>query len=215
MALKDYVKKDLIFALGAVIAKGKESDVYEALTEEGTRYALKFYKLGRISFTRVRKKRFREPTGLRSWVTANYEAARREYDALRKLEGLSPTFPRAIAYSRSTVLLEEVSGVRLSQRPELQDAKRMLLTVLDSIRKAYIEAGLVNGDLSEYNLLTDGVKFWLIDWPQAVGKSHPNSGALLEHDVLAVVRFFKRSYRVDLDPQQALLYVTGARKSLE
>ncbi len=215
MALKDYVKKDLIFALGAVIAKGKESDVYEALTEEGTRYALKFYKLGRISFTRVRKKRFRELSEMRSWMTANYEAAKREYHALRKLEGLSPTFPKVITYSRSTVLLEEISGVRLSQRPELQDAERTEREVLDSMRKAYLEAGLINGDLSEYNILTNGAQLWLIDWPQAVGKSHPNSAELLNHDVSAVVTFFRRAYQVDLDPQKALLFVEGQSARLE
>ncbi len=215
MALKDYVKKDLIFALGAIIAKGKESDVYEAVTEEGTRYALKFYKLGRTSFTKVRKKRFREESGMRSWVTANYQAAIREFHALRKLEGLSPTFPRAISYSRSTVLLEEVSGVRLSQRPELEDAARVERTVLESMRTAYLEAGLVNGDLSEYNILTDGIHLWLIDWPQAVGASHPNRGDLLEHDVTAVVTFFRRAYGVELDGQNAVLFVKGESASLE
>jgi RIO kinase 2 len=215
MALKDYVKKDLIFALGAIIAKGKESDVYEAVTEEGTRYALKFYKLGRTSFTKVRKKRFKEKSDMRSWVTANYEAASREYSALRRLEGISPTFPRVISYSRSTVLLEEVSGVRLSQRPELEDASKTERTILDSMRKAYLEAGLVNGDLSEYNILTDGVHLWLIDWPQAVDRSHPNSAELLEHDVTAVVKSFARAYSIDLDQKKALQFVRGESASLE
>ncbi|HKT22409.1 MAG TPA: RIO1 family regulatory kinase/ATPase, partial [Nitrososphaerales archaeon] len=154
MALKDYVKKDLIFALGAVIAKGKESDVYEALTEEGTVYALKLFKIGRVSFTSVRKKRVVESAEFRSWMTANYDAARREYLALKKLDGLSQVFPRAIAHSRSTVLIEEVSGVRLSQRPELQDPGSMLRTILDSMRTAFVTGGLVNADLSEYNILT-------------------------------------------------------------
>ena len=196
MALKDYVKKDLIFALGAVIAKGKESDVYEALTEEGTVYALKLYKIGRVSFTSVRKKRVREAAEFRSWMTANYDAARREYHALRKLEGLSRAFPRAVAYSRSTVLLEEVSGVRLSQRPYLQDPAGSLKAILRLMRAAYVDAGLVNADLSEYNILTDGASVWLIDWPQAVASSHPNGPELLMHDVKAVAAFFKRAYGV-------------------
>ncbi|MGP8125071.1 MAG: RIO1 family regulatory kinase/ATPase [Nitrososphaerales archaeon] len=215
MALRDYVKRDLIFALGAVIAKGKESDVYETLTEEGSPLALKFYKLGRTSFTRVRKKRFREGAEMRSWMTANYEAAKREYTALKKLEGLSQVFPRPIAFSRSTVLLEELAGVRLSQRPELGDPEAAVRTVLQSIRKAFLEAGLVNADLSEYNILTTGAAFWLIDWPQAVGASHPNCRELLEHDVTAVVRFFRKAYGVELDEKKAFLFATGERESLE
>ncbi len=215
MALKDYVKKDLIFALGAIIAKGKESDVYEALTEEGTVYALKLYKIGRVSFTNVRKKRVRESAEFRSWMTANYDAARREYHALRRLEGLSPAFPKAVSYSRSTVLLEELSGVRLSQRPYLEDPTRALTVVLDAVRTAFLKVGLVNGDLSEYNILTDGASVWLIDWPQAVSSTHPNSYELLGHDVRAVTTFFRRAYGVERDPTMALEYVGGRAARLE
>ena len=215
MALKDYVKKDLIFALGAAIAKGKESDVYEALTEEGTAYALKFYKIGRVSFTSIRKTRVREVADFRSWMTANYDAARREYDALRKLQGLSPCFPRAVAYSRSTVLLEELSGVRLSSRPYLEDPPSALRTIFEAMRTAFVRAKLVNADLSEYNILTDGASVWLIDWPQAVAASHPNGSELLMHDVKAVAAFFRRAYAVDLDPEAAFAYVTGRTEKLE
>ena len=214
MALKDYVKKDLIFALGAVIAKGKESDVYEALTEEGTVYALKLYKIGRTSFTNVRKKRVTESAEFKSWMTANYDAARREYQALKKLEGLSSVFPRAISYSRSTVLLEELAGVRLSQRPELQDPPGALRTIFESMRTAYVKGGLVNADLSEYNILTDGASVWLIDWPQAVGETHPNSADLLMHDVKAVSVFFARAYEVASDPGRVFEYVSGRTAEL-
>jgi len=215
MALKDYVKKDLIFALGAIIAKGKESDVYEALTEEGTVYALKLYKIGRISFTSIRKKRVRESAEFRSWMTANYDAAKREYHALRKLEGLGPTFPKAVGYSRSTVLLQELSGVRLSQRPQLGDPKRALRTIVESMRTAYVNAGLVNADLSEYNILTDGASIWLIDWPQAVGSGHPNSPELLLHDVKAVTTFFGRAYNEKWDANGVFQYVSGQTEILE
>ncbi|HYC11074.1 MAG TPA: RIO1 family regulatory kinase/ATPase [Nitrososphaerales archaeon] len=215
MALKDYVKKDLIFALGAIIAKGKESDVYEALTEEGAVYALKLYKIGRISFTSIRKKRVRENAEFRSWMTANYDAARREYDALRKLEGLSAAFPKAVAYSRSTVLLEELSGVRLSQRPYLEAPAMALGTIVESMRIAYLRAGLVNADLSEYNILTDGASVWLIDWPQAVAASHPNGAELLLHDVKAVTAFFRRAYSVESDYARTFDYVSGKIDRLE
>lgn len=215
MALKDYVRKDLIFALGAVIAKGKESDVYEVLTEEGTAYALKFYKIGRTSFTGFRKKRAAMGSEIKDWMAMNYEAASREYRALRKLEGLSPAFPAVISYSRSTVLLEQVSGVRLSQRPYLEDPAGALRVVLGAVRRAYVEAGLVNADLSEYNILTNGTRLWLIDWPQAVGVAHPNSSELLEHDVGVVTRFFLRAYGVEIDKEGALRYVRGEGPSLE
>jgi RIO kinase 2 len=215
LALHDYVRRDILSALGAVIAKGKESDVYEALNEEGRLFALKFFKLGRTSFTRVRKKRFLDKSELRSWITANYEAARREYLALKKLAGLSESFPVAVAYNRSTVLFEQLSGVRISQRPELIDPPAMLRSILEAARLAFTKAGLVNADLSEYNILTDGSRAWLIDWPQAVPISHPNAQELVGHDVRSVVKFFGRAYGVKVDEERALAYVTGRAQSLE
>jgi RIO kinase 2 len=214
MALKDYVKKDMIFALGPIIAKGKESDVYEAVTEEGTQYALKFYKIGRTSFTSVRKKRASEGASIRSWMAANYEAAKREYHALRKLEGLSKVFPAVVSYSRSTVLMEQISGVRLSQRPYLEDPRAAEERIFESMRLAYVQAGQVNADLSEYNILTNGSAVWLIDWPQAVDASHPNSAELLMHDVAAISRFFKRAYGVEADEEQVYAFVVGKKSRL-
>jgi RIO kinase 2 len=215
MALHELVRRDLVAALGAIIAKGKESDVYEAYTEEGSLYALKFFKLGRTSFTRVRQKRFTERSGIKDWMAVNYEAARREYAALKKLEGLSDTFPRAFAFNRSAVLLQQVSGFRLSERPELADPGDALWRVLHAVREAYAKAGLVNADLSEYNVLTDGESLWLIDWPQAVGTDHPNWKELLRHDVTSVVAFFRRAYRVTMDGGRAYEFVTGDVESLE
>jgi RIO kinase 2 len=215
MALKDYVRKDLIFALGAIIAKGKESDVYEVLTEEGVAMALKFYKIGRTSFTRVRRRRATESSDIRSWMTTNYAAASREYRALKKLDGLSGVFPRAISYSRSTVLLEQISGVRLSQRPFLEDPKLVEAHIFEAMRKAFEVAKLVNADLSEYNILTNGSSIWIIDWPQAVEASHPNCEELLRHDVVAVAIFFGRAYGVTVDADRALSYVRGEAQDLE
>lgn len=213
MALKDYVRKDLISALGAIIAKGKESDVYEVLTEEGTVYALKFYKIGRTSFTRVRKTRRIEESEIKSWMASNYEAAKREYIALRRLAGISPAFPGVVGYSRSTVLLQQVSGVRLSQRPELQDPEGSFTKVVEAMRLAYTKAGIVNGDLSEYNILTDGLEIWLIDWPQSVRTTDPSSPALIDHDVGAVVTFYRRAYGVVADKEGTLAFVKGDAKS--
>jgi RIO kinase 2 len=215
MALRDYVKKDLVAALGAIIAKGKESDVYEAYTEEGSLYALKFYKLGRTSFTRVRQKRFTERGDMRNWIAINYEAAKREYRALRKLGGLSDAFPRAFSYSRSTVLLQQVSGFRLSERPELPDPSKALEAILEAVKLAFLHAGLVNGDLSEYNILTNGEALWLIDWPQAVSTDHPNFRELLGHDVKSIVNFFGRAYRVKLSVEVGLEFVTGSREQID
>lgn len=215
LALRDYVRRDLIAALGAVIGKGKESDVYEAVSEEGTVFALKFFKMGRVSFTRVRKKRFVDKGESGNWMTVNYEAAKREFASLRTLEGKSGAFPRPVAYNRSTVLLEQLSGVPLYERPELTDSRRVLGDILAAVRAAYLGQGLINGDLSEYNILTDGERVWIIDWPQAVKASHPNAKELLTRDVTTVLKFFRRAYGVEISEGSAMGYVEGKSESLE
>ena len=214
LALREYVRRGLISALGAIIAKGKESDVYEAFTEEGGLLAVKFFKIGRTSFRDVARKRSLERSETKGWIARNYEAAKKELSSLRKLEGLTKSVPRAIAHDRSTVLLEELNGVKLVERPELDNPPLILKEIIDCVRVAYTQAGMINADLSEYNILTDGRSVWLIDWPQAVRTTHPNSAALLQRDLHTVLKFFRRVYRVLLEESEVADYVVGRRATL-
>ena len=214
LALREYVTRGLISALGAIIAKGKESDVYEAFTEEGGLLAVKFFKIGRTSFRDVARKRSLGRSETKGWIARNYEAAKSELSSLRKLEGLTKSVPRAIAHDRSTVLLEELSGVKLVERPELDEPSIILKEIIDCVRVAYREAGIINADLSEYNILTDGRSVWLIDWPQAVRITHPNSAALLQRDLHTVLKFFRKVYRVLPDETEVADYVVGKRATL-
>lgn len=212
LALKYYVDHESVSSLGKIIAKGKESDVYEVLTDSGELLALKFFRMGRTSFRGVTRKRFTGNRESYGWATKNYQSAKREFRALKALEGLSEHIPRPISYNRHTLLIEEVLGSRLAGRPELEDAPEMLSEILETIRVIYLEAGLISADLSEYNVLTDGVRFWFIDWPQAVRASHPNAKALLSRDVGAIVSFFARAYGISVDVAGAIEHVTGGAK---
>ena len=210
LALKFYADKDYIHALGKLIAKGKESDVYEVLSEKGELYALKLFRLGRTSFRDVTRKRHASSRQFNTWLDVNYQAARREFNALEKLSEFTNNVPVAVATNRHTVLLKELPGVRLTTRPELVDARKVLREIMDTVREAYTKAGMINGDLSEYNILTDGATVWLIDWPQWVGKDHPNAKELMKRDVGAVEKFFERSYGLSADIDALVGYVTGS-----
>ena len=210
LALKFYADKDYANALGKLIAKGKESDVYEVLSERGDLYALKLFRLGRTSFRDVTRKRHSPPKQLNTWLEVNYQAARREFNALARLSGVTKNVPVAVATNRHSVLLRELPGVRLTNRPDLVDAKRVLREIMETVKDAYQKAGMINGDLSEYNILSDGAAVWLIDWPQWVGKDHPNAKELMKRDVGAVARFFERRYRLSADIDALSAYVTAA-----
>jgi RIO kinase 2 len=212
LALKFYADKDYAHALGKLIAKGKESDVYEVLSGRGDLYALKLFRLGRTSFRDVTRKRHASPKQFNTWLDVNYQAARREFNALEKLSEVTKNVPVAVATNRHTVLLKELPGIRLTNRPELVDGKKVLREIMDTVREAYTKAGMINGDLSEYNILTDGATVWLIDWPQWVGKDHPNAKELMRRDVGAVEKFFERSYGLSADIDALVAYVTGGNR---
>jgi len=209
LALKFYVDKDYANALGKLIAKGKESDVYEVLSAKGELYALKLFRLGRTSFRDVTRKRHASPKQLNTWLDYNYQAARREFNALQRLAEVTENVPVAVATNRHTVLLKELPGVRLATRPDLVDPAKVLRKIVGAVREAYAGAGMINGDLSEYNILTDGASVWLIDWPQWVGKDHPNAEEMLRHDIGAVAKFFERAYGVWTDAEGLVRHVTA------
>ena len=210
LALRFYVDKGYANALGKLIAKGKESDVVEVLSEKGELYALKLFRLGRTSFRDVTRKRHASPRQFNTWLDVNYQAARREFNALERLAGFTKNVPVAVATNRHTVLLKELPGVRLTSRPELVEPRKVLREIFDTVRDAYVNAGMINGDLSEYNILTDGVSVWLIDWPQWVGKDHPNAKELMKRDIGAVAKFFQRSYGLATDVDGLEAYVAGS-----
>ena len=209
LALKHYADADRAMALGKLIAKGKESDVYEVLSAKSELFALKFFRLGRSSFRDVRRKRASSTSETHSWVSSNNNAAKHEFAAIRKLHTVTENVPEAVDQDRHTVLLKELPGVRLAVRPELVDPEQILAMILRTERAAYVEAGMINGDLSEYNILTEGTRVWLIDWPQWVSPSHPNAEELLKRDTRAVLQFFERAYGVSADLEPSLAYVRG------
>jgi len=211
LALKYYADEDYATALGKLIAKGKESDVYEVLSSKGKLYALKFFRLGRTSFREITRKR--ASSSMQTWIDSNYKAAERESSALSRLDKVTENVPSIIDHNRHTILTGELPAVRLSTRPDLSDPKRSFLEVLETVRQAFLKAGMINGDLSEYNILTDTERVWLIDWPQWVGTDHPNADELLARDVGGVTRFFARTYGLKVDLESALGYVKGKRKA--
>jgi RIO kinase 2 len=214
IALNAFVNRGLISALGAPIGVGKESDVYESITDAGVSCAIKFYRIGRASFRAIRRKRkYLADESPRRWFLMSIEAARTEYNALRKLVEHSVSVPNVIARERHALLMPRIDGALLIDVSEMSDPKDVLLKILANVRAAYLKAGVINGDLSEYNVIFDGHNVWLIDWPQAIDRSHPNADILLDRDVLNILRFFKRRFGVESSLEDVSFYVRGWRET--
>ncbi len=219
LALKSLVDRGILEALGDKLGVGKESDVYSGLAPGGKRVIVKFHKIGRTSFHHIIKHRpYAAEKPWATWMIVAKISAEREYRALEELWKVGARVPKPIARSRHAVVTEYVEGVELYEYREAQDPEAILEKILETVRKAYLEVGIVHGDLSEYNILVtireDGEEEPLIiDWPQYVEREHPLAEQLLRRDVEYVIRFFRRRYRVEADVEKALAYVRGEAES--
>ncbi len=212
LALNSLVKQNLVSGMGRSIGMGKESDVFEVINDSGRRSVIKFYRIGRISFRATRLKRsYSDPKSQHQWLAINIDAAQKEAEGLKMALGVGVKTPEFIARDRHAVLMSEVDGAMLHacRRGDVRYPKKLERGILENARKAYLKAGMINGDLSEYNILYDGLDPWIIDWPQFVLKDHPNAKELLVHDVSNITLFFSKRFHVNLDTQKALKYVLG------
>lgn len=211
LAIHAMVKAGILEAFGNALGVGKEADVYDALTPKGERVAVKFHRLGRISFRQTR--RMRGYAGERrhiSWLYQSRLAAGKEFQALKILYPAGVSVPNPIAHNRHMIVMGLIEGTQLANFFELPNPDAMLREILHNIRTAYVKAGIIHADLSEFNVIVkpDGHGL-IIDWPQYVTKDHPNARSLLRRDIVNLYTYFKRKHKVKIKLPKALKYAEG------
>jgi RIO kinase 2 len=211
LAINAAVKANVLEALGKPIGVGKESDVYDALTPKGNRVAAKFHRLGRISFRQTRRARgyIAERRHI-SWLYQSRLAAENEFQALLQLYPKEVSVPKPIFQNRHLVVMGLIKGAPLSEYMRVPNPKSVLHEILRNVRQAYVKAGVVHADLSEFNIIIkpDG-RLLIIDWPQYVTRDHPNVDFLLQRDVQNTLSYFRRKFKVELQIERVLEYVKG------
>lgn len=206
LALQKLVGQNVLQAFGTPLGIGKEADIYDALTPDGEKVAVKFTRLGRTSFTRVRRLRSYIPK--HGWMYASRLAAAREFKALKKLHP-HVSVPEPIALDRHVLVMGLIDGVELANVADIAEPETVLDDVLENIKRSY-QLGIVHADLSEHNvIIKSSGEVLIIDWPQWVQTSHRNAPELLERDVSNVLKYFRRKFRLKRDISQALEFVTG------
>ncbi|PSP28596.1 serine protein kinase RIO, partial [Halobacteriales archaeon QH_2_65_14] len=68
------------------------------------------------------------------------------------------------------------------------------------------DAGIVHGDLSEFNIVVQDSQLYVIDIGQAVTVHHPNSDDFLDRDCENVANFFRRQ-GVETSGDQLCAYI--------
>jgi RIO kinase 2 len=214
LAINAFAKAGLIEAFGQTLGVGKEADVYDALTPAGTRIAVKFQRLGRISFRQTRRKRG-YATEHAGWLFQSRLAAEREFHALKLVYEEGVAVPEPLSQNRHAIAMGFIEGAELAKWKEIPKPEKVLKEVIRNTRKAYLKAGVIHADLSEYNiLLKPDMHILIIDWPQYVCADHPNSQQLLLRDVKNVLTFFRRRFSVKVKIKEAFDYVTGEGRAL-
>jgi len=214
LAINALVKAGVIEAFGKPLGVGKEADVYDALNPAGVRIAVKFHRLGRISFRQTRRKRgyARERAG---WLFQSRLAAEREFQALKLVHQHGVAVPEPLSQNRHAIAMGIIEGAELAKWKEIPKPEKVLKEVLRNVKKAYLKAGVIHADLSEYNIiLQPDMHVLIIDWPQYVMADHPNARQLLMRDVRNVLKYFSRKHRLKVKSREVYAYVTGKSSAL-
>ena len=198
-ALYKLVQDGYVQAFGGPLSSGKEATVYSALgSEERGEVAVKIYRINASDFRDMREylvgdPRFEELGGNKKRVVLAW--TRKEYANLKRAAKAGVRVPEPIAVQRN-VLVMEFLGSDGDRAPTLDDAhlenpETAFEVVREYMRRLY-DAGLVHGDLSEYNIIVHDGELVIIDLGQAVTIHHPNSDEFLTRDCANVASFFQR-----------------------
>jgi RIO kinase 1 len=211
-AIYKLVQDGHIEAFGGPISTGKEANVYEALGTEGD-IAVKIYRISASNFQHMREyldgdPRFEGIGNDKAKVVLAW--TRKEFANLERAQKAGVRVPRPIAVERNVLAMELVGLVEERARRlaevTVENPETAYEVVREYMRRLY-GAGLVHGDLSEYNLIIHDGELVVIDLGQAVTVHHRNADDFLRRDCRNVAAFFTRQ-GLGTDAEALYDYVT-------
>lgn len=207
--LRPLVEDGLVNEVISQLMSGKEADVYVVRCGTDIRCAKVYKEAHKRSFKqaalyqegrKVRNSRraramekgskFGRGEQEETWQTA-------EVDALYRLAGAGVRVPVPYGCTDGVLLMELVTDAEGNVAPRLNDvtmdaetALRDHASVMRSVTRMLC-AGLVHGDLSEFNVLVDGEGPVIIDLPQAVDAAgNNNARKMLARDVNNITNYY-------------------------
>ncbi len=200
LVLYKFLNSGIINEISGVVSAGKEARVYWGKNKQGDEFAIKIYLTSSAEFKK----------GMLAYIEGDYRFknvkrdtrslistwAQKEFRNLEDATKAKVRVPKPIAVQRNIVVMEFIGqdGVSAPSLKEIMPdnpakAYKQLITY---IKRLYKKAGLVHGDLSEYNIITFRGKLVVFDMSQSVPISHPLAKELLNRDISNVNRFFSR-----------------------
>uniref|UniRef100_A0A0K0E836 Serine/threonine-protein kinase RIO2 n=1 Tax=Strongyloides stercoralis TaxID=6248 RepID=A0A0K0E836_STRER len=203
LALRALRSRETVSAVGNQIGVGKESDIYVGGDKDLNDVVLKFHRLGRTSFRKIKDKRdYHNKRHYASWLYLSRLSALKEFTFLGALYTRKFPVPKPIDCCRHLVVMGLVDGVTLSDVGELNDPG-VLYDKLMNLIVRLARHGLIHGDFNEFNIMIKkDEEPIMIDFPQMISIDHPNAEYYFMRDVNCVRDFFRRrfNYESELAP---------------
>ena len=191
--------KGIIKDFIGIISAGKEANVFFARGENDRPLAIKIYKIDPQNTKWMKNYIIGDPRFKKIGTSTHkiiYTWCKKEYKNLTQLKRHGIIVPEVIEYRDNVLVMEfigEENGTpakRLKDVSHLQNPEKEFNFILDQIRKMYLEAHLVHGDLSEFNILYYQEHQIIIDVSQAVSVYHINAPVYLQRDLKNVIKYF-------------------------
>ncbi|KAK0631116.1 serine/threonine-protein kinase RIO1 [Bombardia bombarda] len=224
MILLQMINRGVVSEIHGAISTGKEANVYGAVLhpEDGgasIQRAVKVYKTAILVF----KDRERYITGEHRFKAGADKGnnrkmvklwAEKEFRNLRRLHAAGIACPEPIKLKLHVLVMELLGDKRGWAFPRLRDARlegedveeqwrNLYIQLLGIMRRIYQVCKLVHADLSEYNILYNDKKLYIIDVSQSVEHEHPRALEFMRMDIKNVGDYFRRQ-GVDILPDRTV-----------
>jgi len=205
------VQNGLVDEVVCQLMSGKEAEVYVILSKGEVRCAKVYKEASKRSFSQ--QAQYQEGRKVRNSRQAramekNTRYGRKEQedawqnaevDALQRLADAGVRVPRIYSYVGGVLVMELVLDEHGDAAPRLNDIRLTAEQALEGHRYMMCQivlmlcAGVVHGDLSEYNVLSGSDGLVIIDLPQAIDAAgNNNAGKMLLRDVENMTAYFGR-----------------------
>ena len=180
------------------VSTGKEGNVFHATSPEGRALALKIYRVSNATFRNLSKYIVGDPRYKRAGRSHRelIEAwAMKEFRNLERMREAGARVPEPVAVHKNLLLMEylgdEETPAPMLRSVAVEDVAALHADLVESLRGIH-KAGLVHGDLSEYNILWWQEHAWIIDVGQAVPMEHPLAAEWGRRDLENLARYLRR-----------------------
>ncbi|KAK1756554.1 putative serine threonine-protein kinase [Echria macrotheca] len=236
MILLQMINRGIVSEIHGAISTGKEANVYGAVLhpEDGgapIQRAIKVYKTSILVF----KDRERYITGEHRFKHGAEKGnnrkmvklwAEKEFRNLRRLEAAGIACPEPLKLKLHVLVMGFLGDKRGWAYPRLRDARlagddvdeqwrNLYIQLMGVMRRMYQVCRLVHADLSEYNILYNDKKLYIIDVSQSVEHDHPRALEFLRMDIKNVGDFFRRQGVETLQDRTVFNFITAPEGPVE